>query len=269
MVNPSHELSIEKQCQLLGIHRSSYYYENKRESALNLELMSLMDRHYHYHPWKGAPTMHVWLRMDKGYQVSFNRVARLYYKVMGLRAIAPGPHTSKRHKDHKVFPYLLRGLDITHPMQVWATDITYIPLPEGFMYLTAVIDLFSRYVLAWSLSNTMEAIWCQRMIEQAVEQYGKPTILNTDQGSQYTSKVFSEYVIGQGIKLSMDGKGRATDNAFIEQLWRTVKYENVRFKEYTNGTNLAKGLGEYFTEYNHSRRHSSIGNLFPIEVFSE
>jgi len=229
---------------------------------LNQELMRLMDKHYHYHPWKGAPTMHVWLRMDKGYKVSFNRIARLYYKVMGLRAIAPGPHTSKRHKDHAVFPYLLRELAITEPMQVWATDITYIPLPEGFLYLTAVIDLYSRYVLAWSLSNTMEAIWCQQLIQQAIEEYGTPQIINTDQGSQYTSDVFSQYVLGQGVKLSMDGKGRATDNAFIERLWRTVKYEN-----YTNGTNLAKGLGDFFKDYNQTRRHSSLENLFPKEVF--
>lgn len=234
---------------------------------LNQELMRLMDKHYHYHPWKGAPTMYIWLTMDKGYAVSFNRVGRLYYKVMGLRAIAPGPHTSKRHKDHAVFPYLLRNLDIIQPMQVWATDITYIPLPEGFMYLTAVIDLYSRYVLIWSISNTMEAIWCQQMMEQAVNKYGKPQIINTDQGSQYTSEVFSQYVLGEGIKLSMDGKGRATDNAFIERLWRTVKYENVRFKEYTNGKNLAKGLDVFFKKYNHTRRHSSIENQFPHEVF--
>lgn len=266
-VNPTHSLSIKKQCELLSIHRSTYYYENKSESALNLELMRLIDKHYHYHPWKGAPTMHVWLTLDKGYKVSFNRIARLYYKVMGLRAIAPGPHTSKRHKDHAVYPYLLRNLDIIQPMQVWATDITYIPLPEGFMYLTAVIDLYSRYVLNWSISNTMEAIWCQQMMEQAVNKYGKPQLINTDQGSQYTSDVFSQYVLGQGIKLSMDGKGRATDNAFIERLWRTVKYENVRFKEYTDGTNLAKGLDDFFKKYNHTRRHSSIENQFPQEVF--
>lgn len=268
MVSRSYDLSIAKQCHLLGLSTSTYYYENKGESPLNLELMRLMDQHYHYHPWKGAPTMHVWLTMDKGYEVSYNRVSRLYYKVMGLRAIAPGPHTSKRHKDHPVYPYLLRDLDIIAPMQVAATDITYIPLPDGFMYLTALIDLYSRYVLNWSLSNTMDAEWCKEMVADAIDYWGKPQIINTDQGAQYTSNVFSDFVINSGIKLSMDGKGRATDNAFIERLWRTVKYENVRFKEYTNGTNLAKGLKTFFEDYNYNRRHSSIDNRYPSDLFN-
>ena len=267
MIGQYSNLSKSAQCRILGISRSGTYYENRGESALNLELMSLMDEHYHYHPYKGAPTMHVWLTMDKHFDVSRNRVDRLYYEVMGLRAIAPGPHTSKRHKDHAVYPYLLRNLAITRPMQVVATDITYMPLPKGFMYLTAVIDLFSRYVLNWSLSNTMEAEWCRKLIKDMVDKYGKPEILNTDQGAQYTSEVFSKYVVGQEIKLSMDGKGRATDNAFIERLWRTVKYENVRFKDYRNGTDLGKGLDQYFEEYNNERRHSSIGNLTPKEVY--
>ena len=217
-------LSVRKQCSILGLHRSGYYYENRSESAENLEIMRMMDEHYHYHPYKGAPRMHVWLTRDKGIQVSRNRVERLYYQVMGLRAIMPGPHTSKRHKDHAVFPYLLRDLAIFQPNQVWATDnlsrtrsvgITYVPLPGGFMYLTAVLDLYSRYVLHWSVSNTMEADWCREMIEQAVQMYGPPDILNTNQGGQYTSDVFSQYVLSEGIRLSMDGKGRATDNAFI------------------------------------------------------
>jgi putative transposase len=267
MIGQHSILSKSAQCRILGINRSGLYYENRGESALNLELMSLMDEHYHYHPYKGAPTMHVYLTKDKHYKVSRNRVDRLYYKVMGLRAIIPGPHTSKRNKNHAVYPYLLRDLVITSPGQVWATDITYMPLPNGFMYLTAVMDLYSRYVLNWSLSNTMEAQWCCELIEDAIEKYGKPEILNTDQGSQYTSEVFSQYVVGQGTKLSMDGKGRATDNAFIERLWRTVKYENVRFKEYRTGTDLAKGLDQYFVEYNNQRRHSSIEDLTPNEVY--
>lgn len=260
-------LSVRKQCSILGLHRSGYYYENRSESAENLEIMRLMDEHYHYHPYKGAPRMHVWLTQDKDIQVSRNRVERLYYQVMGLRAIMPGPHTSKRHKDHAVFPYLLRDLAIVQPNQVWATDITYVPLPGGFMYLTAVLDLYSRYVLHWSVSNTMEADWCREMIEQAVQMYGPPDILNTDQGGQYTSDVFSQYVLSEGIRLSMDGKGRATDNAFIERLWRTVKYENVRFKEYGNGTDLAIGMDFFFQEYNEQRRHSSIADYRPKEVF--
>lgn len=267
MIGQHFILSKSAQCRIMGINRSGLYYENRGESALNLELMSLMDEHYHYYPYKGAPRMHVYLTKDKHFEVSRNRVNRLYYKVMGLRAIIPGPHTSKRNKDHAVYPYLLRDLAISRPGQVWATDITYMPLPNGFMYLTAVMDLYSRYVLNWSLSNTMEAQWCSELIEDAVEKYGKPEILNTDQGSQYTSDLFSQYVLGQGINLSMDGKGRATDNAFIERLWRTVKYENVRFKEYQNGTDLAKGLDQYFLEYNNQRRHSSIEDLTPNEVY--
>lgn len=260
-------LSKSAQCRLLGLNRSGIYYENRGEGPQNLELMRLMDEHYHYHPYKGAPRMHVWLCKDKGYQVSRNRVDRLYYDVMGLRAIIPGPHTSKRHKDHAVYPYLLRGLDVSRPCQVWATDITYMPLPRGFMYLTAVIDLYSRYVLQWSLSNTMEAEWCRQLIEDAIAEYGKPDILNTDQGSQYTSETFSRFVIDQGIRLSMDGKGRATDNAFIERLWRTVKYENARFNSYQDGIDMARGMEVFFPDYNSGRRHSSINNLTPKAVF--
>lgn len=269
LVEENSKLSKRAQCKLLGIHRSGLYYENRGESALNLELMRLMDEHYHDYPYKGVPSMHVWLTKDKGYKISRNRIERLYYKVMGLRAIIPGPHTSKRHKNHPVYPYLLRGLQITYSQQVWATDITYMPLPKGFMYLTAVIDLYSRYVLNWSLSNTMEAEWCRKLIEEAILLHGKPEILNTDQGSQYTSEEFSGYVIGQGVKLSMDGKGRATDNAFIERLWRTVKYENVRFKEYRNGVDLRLGMAEFFPKYNGQRRHSSIGQEYPKIIYHQ
>ena len=269
MVRTESELSVRLQCRILGISRSNLYYENKGESALNLELMRLMDEHYYEYPFKGAPRMHVWLTKDKGYKVSLNRVERLYYKVMGLQAIIPGPHTSKRNKNHTVYPYLLRGLKIERPQQVWATDITYMPLPRGFMYLTAIIDLYSRFVVGWSLSNMMEAEWCQELVQTAIEKYGKPEIINTDQGAQYTSNIFSNYVIEEGIKLSMDGVGRATDNAFIERLWRMVKYENVRFKEYTNGTEMALGMDIFFLDYNMQRRHSSIGDVAPVKLYNQ
>ena len=269
MVRTESELSVRLQCRILGISRSNLYYENKGESALNLELMRLMDEHYYEYPFKGAPRMHVWLTKDKGYKVSLNRVERLYYKVMGLQAIIPGPHTSKRNKNHTVYPYLLRGLKIERPQQVWATDITYMPLPRGFMYLTAIIDLYSRFVVGWSLSNTMESEWCQELVQTAIEKYGKPEIINTDQGAQYTSNIFSNYVIEEGIKLSMDGVGRATDNAFIERLWRTIKYENVRFKEYTNGTEMALGMDIFFLDYNMQRRHSSIGDVAPVKLYNQ
>jgi len=268
MVDRSSKLSVRAQCELLGIHRSGIYYENRGESALNLELMRLIDVRYHYHCYEGARRIHDYLKLDEGYEVSLNRVARLYYKVMGLRAIMPGPHTSKKNKEHKVYPYLLRGLTITRPNQVWATDITYMPMPKGFMYLTAVIDLYSRYVLNWSVSNTMEAIWCKEMMELAMEQYGVPEIVNTDQGAQYTSDIFSKFILSSGSKLSMDGVGRATDNAFIERLWRTVKYENVRFSEYTDASKLIKGMDEYFPKYN-NRRHSSLDKKRPQDVYRE
>lgn len=269
MIEENSVLSKSAQCKLLGLHRSGIYYENRAESSLNLEIMRLMDEHYHYHPYKGAPRMYIWLTKDKGYEISKNRVERLYYKVMGLQAIMPGPHTSKRCKDHPIYPYLLRGYKISRPNEVWATDITYMPLPRGYMYLTAVIDLYSRYVLNWSLSNTMESEWCKEMIGQAIGIYGRPKIINTDQGSQYTSEIFSKYVIGEGIKLSMDGKGRATDNAFIERLWRTVKYENSHFKYYKDGTEMAHGLMEFFSTYNECRRHSSLGNKTPKTVYEQ
>lgn len=266
MIDANSTLSKSAQCRILGLNRSGIYYENRGESELNLELMRLMDKRYHYHPYEGAPRMHDYLRLDEGYKVSLNRVARLYYKVMGLRAIIPGPHTSKRNKAHPVYPYLLRDLEVTYSNQVWATDITYMPLPKGFMYLTAAIDLYSRFVLNWSVSNTMEAIWCKEMMEEAMEKYGVPKIVNTDQGVQYTSKIFSEFILSTGAKLSMDGIGRATDNAFIERLWRTVKYENVCFSDYSDGLKLRIGMDEYFPNYN-NRRHSSLNKKRPIEVY--
>jgi len=200
------------------------YYKPSGETELNLKLMRMMDEHYLHHPFKGASRMHTWLTKDKGLLVSKNRVERLYYHVMGLRAVMPGKHTSRRHKAHKVYPYLLRNLTIDRPNQAWAMDITYIPMKKGYMYLVAIIDLYSRYVVNWSVSNSMEADWCKRCLEEAIETHGKPAIINTDQGSQFTSEVFADYVIKQDISLSMDGKGRAIDNAFIE---RPVSYTHL------------------------------------------
>lgn len=257
------QLSLVKQCELLSIYRSGIYYQPKGETALNLELMRQMDEHYLHHPFKGAKRMHTWLTMDKGYQISKNRVERLYYKVMGLRAIMPGVHTSKRHKAHKTYPYLLRNLSIERPNQVWATDISYIPMKKGFMYLTAIIDLHSRFVVNWSVSNTMDATWCKNTLEEAITMHGKPEILNADQGSQYTSDEFSQYVLNQGIRLSMDGKGRALDNAFIERLWRSVKYEKIYLNPPNDGVDLYLMLVEYFNYYNSKRRHNGILNQIP------
>jgi len=246
MVEQDHpDLSLVKQCRLLGLHRSGLYYQARPESALNEELMRIMDEHYLEHPYKGVPRMYTWLNQDMGYKVSYNRVSRLYYDVMGLRALMPGPHTSKRNQDHAVYPYLLRGLKITHPNQVWATDITYIPMNKGFMYMVAVIDLYSRMILSWSVSNTMEAEWCKEVVAEAVSKYGKPMIFNTDQGSQFTSEVFTQYILDQGIKLSMDGKGRATDNVFIERFWRSLKYEHIYLWPAKDAIELYRGIRKY------------------------
>lgn len=268
MIRKGHSnLSTKRQCDLLSLSRSGVYYRAKSESDLNLELMRLMDEHYLKHPDKGAKRMHTWLTKDKHYQVSQNRIERLYYRVMGLRSVLPGKHTSKRNKEHKVYPYLLGGLDIKRINQVWQTDITYIPMKRGFLYLTAVIDVKSRFVVNWSLSNTMESEWCKECLREAIETHGVPEIINTDQGVQYTSAEFSSFVLKQGIKLSMDGKGSATDNAFIERLWRSVKYEKVYLNPPEDGSELYAMLTEYFNYYNHKRRHSSLGEEYPANHY--
>jgi len=269
MVSKSHtKVSLVKQCELLDLCRSGLYTSLKGESALNLELMELMDQHHLDHPYKGFPSMHVYLTKDLGYAVSKNRVSRLYYDVMGLRAIVPGPHTSKRNKNHPVYPYLLRDLKITEPNQVWACDITYIPIHQGYVYLIAFIDLYSRYVVGWDLSNTMNADWCVDVFKDAVSEHGIPQIINTDQGSQFTSDVFSEYVLQElEIKLSMDGKGRATDNAFIERLWRSVKYEKIYLYKPEDALEAYMLLSEYFDYYNNDRRHSSLDYNRPAEIY--
>lgn len=259
MIRKGHsELSVVKQCKLLSIHRSGLYYKPKGESKLNLQLMREMDEHYLHHPFKGAKRMYIWLTKDRGYNVSLNRIERLYYKVMGLRAIMPGRHTSRRCKSHPIHPYLLRNLTIDRPNQVWATDITYIPMEKGYMYLVAIIDLHSRYVVNWSVSNSMDAEWCKQTLAEAIEMHGKPEIINTDQGSQFTSEEFTSYVLSQDIRLSMDGKGRATDNAFIERLWRNIKYEKIYLNPPKDGLDLYLLVNEYFNYYNNERRHQAI-----------
>lgn len=268
MISKGHsKLSIVKQCDMLEIHRSGLYYQPKGESDFNIELMRLMDAHYTAYPFKGAKRMHSWLTMDKGFKISRNRVERLYYHVMGLRAIMPGRHTTKRNKAHKVHPYLLRNLKVERPNQVWATDITYVPMQKGFMYLTAIIDLHSRYVVNWSISNTMDAAWCAEILQEAIDKRGKPEIINTDQGSQFTSDIFTQTVLSNQIKLSMDGKGRAIDNVFIERLWRSVKYESIYLNPPENGLDLFYQLNNYFNFYNNERRHQGIDNQIPFKRY--
>jgi len=240
------------------------------ESDLNLELMRLMDEHYLHHPFKGAERMWKWLK-KKGYKVNHKRIERLYYDVMGLRSVMPGKHTSRRNKEHKVYPYLLRKLKIERANQVWSTDITYIPMEKGFLYLSAVIDVHTRYVLNWSISNSMDAQWVTDLMGQTIEQYGEPEIINTDQGSQYTSDEFTAMVLDEtrNIKLSMDGKGRATDNAFIETLWKSIKYEKIYLSPPEDGIQLYQMVDEYFKYYNMERDHSSIDDQTPHQFYTE
>ena len=216
-------LSIVKQCKLLSINRSIYYYQPKGESPLNLELMRLIDEQYLETPWYGARQMTRHLRR-MGYGVSRTRIGRLM-KLMGLSAIYQKPNTSKPHPQHKIYPYLLRGLKIDRPNQVWCADISYIPMRRGFLYLVAIMDWASRKVLSWRLSNTMETDFCVAALEEALARYGKPEIFNTDQGSQFTSDVFTHALKNAEVRISMDGKGRWVDNVMIERLWRTLKYE--------------------------------------------
>ena len=261
-------ISLQGQCLLLGIHKSGIYYKPKGESELNLELMRLMDEHYLEHPYKGSRRMRTWLKEDLSYQVSQNRIDRLYYKVMCLRSLLPGPHTSKRNQDHKVYPYLLRGLKIERPNQVWQMDITYIPMAKGFMYLVAIIDVYSRYIVGWSLSNTMDAQWCCDVLQEAVERHGCPEILNTDQGAQFTSEEFTDYVnLLYSTKLSMDGKGRATDNAYIERFWRSIKYEHIYLNPTNDTIELYHGIRDYMKYYNGELRHSKLKNQTPETVY--
>ena len=265
-MNKAHKLSIKRQCELLIIHRSGYYYEPQGESKENLKLMDLIDKQYTKHPHMGVPSMTIWLRKNQNILVNHKRIARLY-RLMDIRSLAPGAHTSKGCKEHKKYPYLLINLEIERVHQVWATDITYIPMEKGFFYLMAIIDLKSRYILHWSISNTMEAEWCKQVMEECVQKHGKPEIVNTDQGAQYTSDVFTEYLLSQEIQISMDGKGRATDNIFIERFWRSIKYEKIYLNVYEDGQALFLGIIEYMNYYNHQRRHQSLDNLRPIDIF--
>ncbi len=263
-VKPDSVYSIRRQCRLAGVPRSGIYYNPVPETDENLLLMRLVDEQYMRHPEFGYPRMTDWLR-DQGHCVNQKRVARLMRR-MGLQAITPGPHTSKPAPGHKVFPYLLRDVEIERVNQVWSTDITYIPMRHGFMYLSAVIDWYSRYVLSWELSNSLDSLFCIAALEQALEQ-GTPEIFNTDQGSQFTSEAFTGVLLDKKIALSMDGRGRAIDNVFIERLWWTLKYENVYPKAYSDGHSLYRGLDAYLSYYNCERKHSSLDKQTPAEVF--
>jgi putative transposase len=257
------ELSIRRQCELLGLNRSSFYYQPAGETALNLTLMRLIDVQYTQTPFYGWPKMTAYLQ-KLGYPINHKRVQRLM-QVMGLQAIYPKPRTSTPAPGHKIYPYLLRSLKITRPNQVWSADITYVPLPRGFMYLVAIIDWFSRYVLTWQLSNTLDNYFCIQALQQAL-QHAQPEIFNTDQGAQFTALAFIDLLEAAHIRISMDGRGRALDNIFVERLWRTVKYEDIYLNGYTTVPALITGLTHYFTFYNEQRFHQSLGYRTPVEV---
>jgi putative transposase len=240
----------------MEIHRSGLYYRPMPESEENLLLMRLIDEQYYKTPFYGVRKITAWLQ-SQGYMVNKKRVKRLM-DIVGWRTLYRGMRTSIAAKGHKIYPYLLKGLCINHVNQVWAMDISYIPMKSGFMFLTAIIDLHSRYVVHWSISNTMTAEWCAQVLEDAICMHGKPTIFNTDQGSQFTSDIFTAVLLGNTIQISMDGKGRAIDNIFIERLWRSVKYEDIYLKCYEDGLALYKGMEAYFDFYNRERLHQSL-----------
>lgn len=257
LIDPNcQELSVTNQCKLLDIHRSGYYYEPRPETLENLHIMRMIDEQYLKTPFYGARRMHATIRA-KGYQVNIKRIRRLM-RLMDIEAIYPKPKTSQANKAHKIYPYLLRGLEINRKDQVWSSDITYIPMASGFMYLVAIIDWFTRYVLAWQISNSLETSFCLQALDQAL-QTGKPDIFNTDQGAQFTSSTFTSNIISSDIKMSMDGRRRALDNVFIERLWRSLKYEYVYICAPPNGKELWHGIKEYFEFYNYERIHQSLG----------
>ena len=265
MIDREHcEIPIYRQCELLGISRSGYYYKGKGESELNLHLMNLIDEQYTKTPFYGVEKMTEWLKW-KGYPVNRKRIRRLMRK-MGLEAVYPGPSLSISNKKHRKYPYLLRDLIISRPDQVWSADITYIRMKHGFIYLVAIMDWYSRYVLAWELSNTMDKVFCIETLYMGLS-ISWPEIFNMDQGSQFTSIDFTGILEANGIRISMDGRGRVFDNIFIERLWRTVKYEEVYTHSYESIAEARSSLRRYFHFYNTERIHQSLGYRTPHEIY--
>jgi len=256
MINQNHSLSLVKQCQTLNIARSGIYYSPKPDTEMDLKLMRLIDEIHLNRPFLGIRRMTDALR-GLGYNVNHKRVYRLMRK-MGIQAIYPKPNLSKRNTQHKVYPYLLRNLEVTRSNQVWATDITYIPMSKGFVYLTVVMDWYSRRILSWRLSNSLDSSFCVDALEDALYCYGKPDIFNTDQGSQYTSDAFTNALKENGIRISMDGKGAWRDNVFVERLWRSVKYEEVYLNAYESISHAKQRLANWIEFYNHERKHQTL-----------
>lgn len=266
MIDPSAKsISIAHQCELLNVSRSSFYYRPKPMSEYDLKLMRLIDELYLDHPCRGSRSMRNQLRR-LGYKVNRKKVQRLM-RLMGIKAVYPKPKTTVPHPGHKIYPYLLRNLNIGHPNQVWASDITYIPMKSGFMYLTVIMDWHSRKVLSWRISNSMETDFCIDALEEALNRYGAPEIFNTDQGSQFTSKKFTDVLESHGVTISMDGRGRAQDNIFIERLWWSLKHQYLYLRAFDSGSQLYQGLKTWFEFYNRDRAHQGLDDLTPDEVY--
>jgi putative transposase len=267
MLEPNHQcLSIRRQCELLKLHRSGLYYVPVSETSENLEIMRILDAQYFLTPFYGERRLMALLRL-KGYNINRKRIRRLM-KLVNWNTLFQEPNTSKPDKSHKIYPYLLKGMDINKANYVWSCDITYIPMKKGFMYLCAIIDVHTRYVVNWGISNTMNAEWCRGIADVAILKHGKPEIFNTDQGSQFTSEVFTGLLKEHEIKISMDGKGRALDNVWIERLWRSVKYEHIYLNVHEDGLSLYQGLKGYFNFYNRTRVHQSLDYSTPIEAYT-
>jgi putative transposase len=255
---------VRRQCALLGLSRSSLYYEPAGETTENLRLMRLLDEEYTAHPFLGSRRLTKWL-VEQGEAVNRKRVQRLL-RVMGLEAIYPKPKLSAGRAGHRIYPYLLRDVRIQRPNQVWSTDITYVPLTSGFMYLAAILDWYSRYVIAWRLSNTLDGSFCLEMLEEALGS-GQPEVFNTDQGVQFTAQAWTGRLESAGVAVSMDGKRRCLDNVFVERLWRSVKYEDIYLWRYETVPQLQQGLGRYFPYYNVERLHQSLDYRTPAVVY--
>jgi putative transposase len=258
------QIAIVRQCVLVDLARSSWYYQPRRDDSYNEHLMNLLDEEYTRHPFRGIGQLTDWLRSE-GHPINHKRVERLMKK-MGLQAIHPKRHLSASNPGHKIYPYLLRDLPITRPNQVWASDITYIRMHPGWLYLVAIMDWYSRYVVSWTLSNTADVHFCLEALEQALTK-NKPDIFNSDQASQFTSREFTGRLETAGIQINMDGRGRIYDNIYIERLWRTVKYEEVYLHDYQTVPEAKSQLGTYFRFYNESRSHTALGRKTPAEVY--
>ena len=273
MIEQNKDISIVRQCELVCIHRSGLYYRPIPETQGNLDVMRLMDEQRFKTPFYGSRRLKAWLE-TQGYYLSRNRVRRLM-RLINWQTIYRKPNTSWKNKAHWIYPYLLRGLTICRPNQVWAIDITYIPMPRGFMYLCAIIDLHTRFVVNWSVGNTMTAEWCVDVVKEAIAMHGEPEIINSDQGCQFTSVEYTSLFANEkgkpegtpGMKISMDGKGRYIDNIFIERLWKSVKYECVYIHSFDDGVMLYKGLAHYFRFYNTERQHETLGYKTPASIY--